>query len=177
MKRKNKGFTLIEVLVAAAISTLVLVGLWSLVSLSFRAGSKADERLKTGQAFLLLNERLNKDFSRLHVSPQYGIQVKEKGLTFWTSKGLDENNFELEVQRVSYEFSKETGRVRRMVGTGSWDKLPGKFDEVTYIAKGSLQSGMVIQFAADGFFATLPLTTLISRQRHKDWICRVEPVS
>ena len=177
MKKREKGFTLVEALVAAAISTLILMSLWSLVSMSCIAGSKADMRLKTGQAFLLLNERLNKDFSRLHISPGHGVEMSNSGITLWTSRGIDEDSWKIEIQKISYKFNKTTKRVSRMIGTGEWKSLPGRFEKVDFRARGNLERGLVLQFSADGFIATLPLTALIARQKNCDWICRVEPVS
>ena len=176
--KKRRAYTIVEVLIAAVIATMIISALWTLVSLSFRAGHSADKKLQTGQAFMLLQEHLNADFTRLHVSSGHGVEVADDKIGFWISEAPSkEVNWKLAVSRVVYEFDKTSGKVHRFENDEMTKKLPGKFKKVTFKAKGRMQKGLVVQYSADNFQATLPLTMLVRKHHHRNWVRRVSVVS
>lgn len=77
MKRPRAGFTIIEVAVALALLAAVLVGVFSVLSVSLRADTAAREhRAASDAAFTQLELRLADDFDAVVRAPAQGFPVR-----------------------------------------------------------------------------------------------------
>lgn len=132
---RKSGFTLVEVVIVMGLSFVLLLAVWQLFRISQTTHQFADEEISAQRAARIIMERLKTDL-RAAVFPEglvgdkfilqnkFELGGKEVGATtirFARFEGFRDDGRPA-IQKIVYEFDRETGVVKRGIWTGPWEQ-------------------------------------------------------
>lgn len=136
--RQKKGTTLTEVVIGAALASMIMITVWGLFSLSSRMFHSTRKRLVSLQGAFLLLERFNMDLSSVVLSGD-NIQVsddfKSLGFSYYDK---DESNFsstdpKMVLRKMRYSYNDKSSHFVRKDGpAAARDFQVAQFEVILY---------------------------------------------
>jgi hypothetical protein len=123
--RERKGTTLTEVVIGAALASVIMISVWGLFSLSHKMFHSTRKRLVSLQGAFLLLERFNMDLSSIIVSPDSETSVSADNKAFsFSYYDADESDLESQspkmvLRTMEYSYDEESANFLRKDGHSS----------------------------------------------------------
>ncbi len=150
---RERGFSLLEVIVMMFIGMITLAAIWSFFSASLKQSKSTDVRLKGVQGAHILISYLEHDLKRIYHSSRYPLKIKrnytsgDASLAFFIfdEDRSEPENLRIFVKPIEYRFEYAQGKVSRLeqgVGTlvfrdkyervvfGYWQTNPGDLGKI-----------------------------------------------
>lgn len=134
---RRAAFTIVELTVALAVSTIVLVMIWSLYRSEHRRFDVDQNRLAALQAAVLFDEHLAQDLDRIAIEydgpATQAFTYEQPVRTIDNGRGLemriyaadDPSKYDVQVDKITYAQDKSTGEITRSSQRGGVTRFPG----------------------------------------------------
>ena len=129
-----KGFTLVEIIIAVLVASLVVTGLWSIFVMSRKHQRMADVTQQGIKEALQFVQPLEQDFRRLYMDKHRPVKTFDGGVEFHV---YDEEFSKLEngiirTKQIIYRHVPDDFAIYRQVGGASPRKLPGTYERLDF---------------------------------------------
>ena len=130
----KKGFTLVEVIIAVLVASLVITGLWSIFIMSKKQQRMADVTQQGLKESLQLVQPLEQDFRRLYMDKHRPVKTFDGGVEFHVFDGdySDLTRGIIRTKRIIYRLVAEDFAIYRQEGDTNARKLPGTYEKLDF---------------------------------------------